>query len=84
MPRPNCSIVVCLIFLGVAVLVRAVAIAQRAYDVLLPPVSGEGVPAIAAVATGDTPDPSVMVNVNPVIPSGVSAPSIADSPEAIP
>ena len=37
MPRSNYPVIVCLILLGLAVLVRTVAIAQRACDVLLPP-----------------------------------------------
>jgi hypothetical protein len=81
MPRQNYSIIVCLIFLGVAVLVRTVAIAQRAYDVLLPPVSGDDrVPTIIAVTTGHTGEPSVTGNAHSVVPSALSAPSVEGSP----
>jgi hypothetical protein len=55
MPRQNHLLVVCLILVGLAVLVRTVAIGQRAYDVLLPPTSGDDrAPALAAVASGHT------------------------------
>jgi hypothetical protein len=53
MPQPNYSIIFCLIFLGLAVLVRTVAIGQRACDLLLPPTSADDpAPALAAVASG--------------------------------
>jgi hypothetical protein len=73
MRRQNYSILVCLILLGVAILVRTVAIAQRAYDLLSPPMSSdeplssdERVPAITAVTIGRAVEPSVTVNVHPV------------------
>ena len=66
MPRANYLISVCLIFLGLAVLVRTVAIAQRACDVLLPPTScdyrGRG---ISPIAIGHTGGPAVVSSAEP-------------------
>ena len=90
MPRANHSITLCLIFLGLAVLVRTVAIAQRACDVLLPPMSCDyRGPAIAAVAIGRTngseasysAEPPATINAPVVnIPPVVNVPSVEDPP----
>jgi hypothetical protein len=80
MPRQNYSMIVCFILLAVAVLVRTAAIAQRAYDVLLPPMSGEEpVPAITTVTTGRTAEPSLTVNAHPIVAS-VGGASVEHSP----
>ena|SRR3974390_1510514 len=81
MRRQNYSILVCLILLGVAILVRTAAIAQRAYDLLLPPMSGdEGVSATNAVTTGRMAEPSVTVSVQHIVASVISTPSVEGPP----
>lgn len=66
MSRANYSITVCLIFLGLAVLVRTVAIAQRACDVLLPPTSCDyRGRAISPIAIGHTGGPVAVSSVEP-------------------
>ena len=73
MPRQNYSII-CLIFLVVAVLVRTAAIAQRVYDMLSPPLGDERAPAITAVITDHTAEPSLTVNAHPIVASVGGAP----------
>ena len=74
MPRPNHLLIVCLILVGLAVLVRAVAIGPRAYDVLLPPTSGDDrAPALAAVASGHTAEPLAIIDTEPLTPPVVNA-----------
>jgi hypothetical protein len=74
MPRPNHLLIVCLSLVGLAVLVRTVAIGQRAYDVLLPPTSGDDwAPALAAVASGHTAEPLAMIDTEPLAPPVVNA-----------
>ena len=78
MPQPNYSIIFCLIFLGLAVLVRTVAIGQRAYDLLLPPTSADDpAPALAAVASGHTAEPLTKIDTGAV--AVVNAPSFEDT-----
>jgi hypothetical protein len=67
MSRPNHLLIVCLILVGLAVLVRTVAIGQRAYDVLLLPTSGDDrAPALAAVASGHTAEPLAIIDTEPL------------------
>jgi hypothetical protein len=90
MPRANYSITVCLIFLGLAVLVRTVAIAQRACDVLLPPTScdywGHAIAPIAIGYTGgpaasSSVEPTAAIHARPVVNIPVTnPPSVEDSP----
>jgi hypothetical protein len=82
MPRQNYSII-CLIFLVVAVLVRTAAIAQRVYDMLSPPLGDERAPAITAVITDHTAEPSLTVNAHPIVASVVGASSVEDSPPSV-
>jgi hypothetical protein len=69
MPRPDYSIAVCLILLGLVVLVRTVAIAQHACGVLLPAMSCEyWVPAVATVAIGHADGPTRSSSAEPPAP----------------
>jgi hypothetical protein len=78
MPRPNYSIILCLIFLGLAVLVRTVVITQHAYAVLLPPVyDGTRGP---TAATWESP---ARINAQPVLPPVVNAPPVEDAPQEV-
>ena len=78
MPQPNYSIIFCLIFLGLAVLVRTVAIGQRAYDLLLPPtLADDPAPALDAVASGHTAEPLTKIDTGAV--AVVNAPSFEDT-----
>ena len=82
MPRANYSITVCLIFLGLALLVRTVAIAQRACDVLLPPTScdywGHAIAPIAIGYTGgpaaSSLEPTAAIYARPVVNIPVTNP----------
>jgi hypothetical protein len=67
MPTPN-YLLICLILLAGIILVRTVAIAQHAYNVLLlPPTPGEASgPLMAAVASPDTPNASAIMDAHSV------------------
>ena len=80
MPRPNHLLIACLILVGLAVLVRTVAIGQRAYDALLPPTSGDDrAPALAAVASGHIAEPLAIIDTEPLAPPVVNALSFEDT-----
>jgi hypothetical protein len=85
MPRANYSITVCLIFLGLAVLVRTVAIAQRACDVLLPPTSCDyWGHAIAPIAIGYTGvEPTAAIYARPVVNIPVTNPPSVEGPPPV-
>jgi hypothetical protein len=89
MLRSDYSITVCLIFLGLVIMVRTVAIAQHACGVLRPPRSCDyWMPAVAAVASGHADGPTgsssaespAPITARPVIsvPSVINAPSGED------
>jgi hypothetical protein len=59
MPTPNYRLIICLIFLAGTILVRTVAIAQHAYNVVLLPPS---VSLMAAVVSPNTPNSSAIVD----------------------
>jgi hypothetical protein len=81
MPRQNYLILICLILLGATILVRTAAIAQRAYDMLSPPMSGdERASATNAVTAGRMAEPSVTLSVQPIVASVISTPSVEESP----
>jgi hypothetical protein len=81
MPRRDCTVTVCLIFLLLMVLVRSVAIAERACGMLLPSTACDyWVPAVAADlghAEGLAASNSVDVPA-PVLPRHI--PSVVDAP----
>jgi hypothetical protein len=84
MPRSDYSITVCLIFLGLVVLVRTVAIAQHACGLLLPLGSCEyWVPPVAAVAIGQPDSPTESSSAESPVSSAprpvVSVPSVINA-----
>ena len=63
MPTLNYRLIICLILLAGTILVRRVAIAEHAYNVVLLPPSA---PLMAAVISPDTPNSSAIMDTHPV------------------
>jgi len=81
-PRVNYPIIVCLLGLGLAVLVRTVVIGQRAYDMLLPPTSGDDQAVAVAAVTSHTAEIAGTINVPAIAPGVVNTPLSEDQPRA--
>ena len=77
MSRTNSLLAASLTVLGLAVLVRVVAISQHAYGLLLPPTSRDDLgPATAAVASGQTDSVLATIDAEAVAPPVASKPEV--------
>src|SRR6516165_3622994 len=81
-PRVNYPIIVCLLGLGLAVLVRTVVIGQRAYDMLLPPTSGDDQAVAVTAITSHTTETPGTIDAPAIAPGVVNTPSSEDQPRA--
>jgi hypothetical protein len=81
MPRPNHLLIACLVLLGLAVLIRTVAIGQRAYDIVLSFTSGDdgAAPARAATVSEHTEQPLAIIQSKPMAPPVDNAPLLEDT-----
>ena len=85
MPRANYALIACFILLGLMVLVRTIAIAQRAYYVFLSPISGlDAASEVAVVRTEQAAQPVAVINTEMAAPLGVKLRSIDESPPEMP
>ena len=81
MPRANYALIACFILLGLMVLVRTIAIAQRAYYVFLSPISGlDAASEVAVVRTEQAAQPVAVINTEMAAPLGVKLRSIDELP----
>jgi hypothetical protein len=79
-PRPNHLLIACLVLLGLAVLIRMVAIGQRVYDFVLSSGDDGAAPARAAAVSEHREQPLAIIHSEPIASPVVNAPSLEDTP----